>query len=156
MDKIVLTYLDIKGFAEPIRLTLHIGKIPFEDRRVSYEEVARMRSDEELPFGQVPVIEINGGKNRSQSAALLRWAGKKAGLYPLADLDAQLAVDEAMEAVGDIHKCLIPAWYRHACGRSPVSGGFFAATQLSNEQYDGGNVGCIRRSLSVRRSPYGG
>ena len=33
--RIRLTYLDIKGAAEPIRLALHLGKVPFEDRRVT-------------------------------------------------------------------------------------------------------------------------
>jgi glutathione S-transferase len=136
MDSFVLTYLDMKGFAEPIRLALAIGHVPFEDRRVSYEEVARLRNSKELPFGQVPVLTINGGPMHGQSGAILRWAGKKAGLYPL-DVDAQLAIDEAMEAVADIHKCLIPAWYKHACGRSPVSGGFYKETKLSEAQYEG-------------------
>jgi glutathione S-transferase len=137
MDSVVLTYLDMKGFAEPIRLALAIGHVPFEDRRVSYEEVARLRNSKELPFGQVPVLSINGGAKHGQSGAILRWAGKKAGLYPLADVDAQLTIDEAMEAVADIHKCFIPAWYKHACTRSPVSGGFFEETRLSDAQYEG-------------------
>jgi glutathione S-transferase len=144
MDSVVLTYLDMKGFAEPIRLALAIGHVPFEDRRVSYEEVARLRNNKELPFGQVPVLQINGGAMHGQSSAILRWAGKKAGLYPplaagaaLNDEDAQFAIDEALEAIADIHKCLIPAWYKHACARSPVSGGFYETTKLNDAQNEG-------------------
>lgn len=37
MSKLTLTYFDGKGRAEAIRLTLSIGKLEFEDRRLSYE-----------------------------------------------------------------------------------------------------------------------
>lgn len=130
---LVLTYLDIKGFAEPIRLALSIGEVPFEDRRVSYEEVKSMRSAGELPFGQVPVLDIDGVRH-SQSKALLRWAGKHCGLLPPAQ---ELRVDTALDSIADIQSSLVPAWYRHACGRSPVTGGFYAATQLNPEQVEG-------------------
>ena len=42
------------------------------------------------PFGQVPVLEIDGVAF-SQSAALLRYAGRQAGMYP--DGLLQLRVD---------------------------------------------------------------
>lgn len=48
-----LTYLDIKGYAEPIRLALSIGGVSFVDRRVSYDEVAALRARGELAYGQV-------------------------------------------------------------------------------------------------------
>merc|ERR1719210_2105038 len=69
-QKLRLTYLDIKGVAEPVRLALFIGGLPFEDRRVSYEQIL------ELPCGQVPVLEIDG-EAFAQSMALLRWAGRR-------------------------------------------------------------------------------
>ncbi|KAJ1491165.1 hypothetical protein T484DRAFT_1775666 [Baffinella frigidus] len=51
-DAISITYLDIKGLAEPVRLALTVGGVAFEDRRVGYDEVARLRAAGELPFGQ--------------------------------------------------------------------------------------------------------
>ena len=45
----ILTYLDIKGLGEPIRLALAIGGVEFVDRRVSYEEVAALRAAGKLP-----------------------------------------------------------------------------------------------------------
>ena len=56
-----LTYLDIKGVAEPIRLALFLGDVAFEDRRVSYEQVAALREDGSLAFGQVPLLELLDG-----------------------------------------------------------------------------------------------
>ena len=59
---IVLTYLDIKGIAEPIRITLFSGGIEFEDERIGYEEVARRRSEGilVLPHGQLPTLQAPG------------------------------------------------------------------------------------------------
>lgn len=38
MPQYTLTYVDIKGRAEAIRLAFTIGNIPFKDDRLSYSE----------------------------------------------------------------------------------------------------------------------
>ena len=128
-----LTYLDIPGFAEPIRLCLKLGGIKFVDRRVTYEEIAGMRERGELPWSQVPILEI-GSETYGQSTAILRWAGRRTGYYPEG---LELRVDSMIEAIGDIHKAMVPQWYHHAVGRSPVNGNFFEKTKLSEEQQAG-------------------
>ena len=114
--KIKLTYLDIKGFAEPIRLALSILNIPFEDERISYDEIAKRRST--FPFGQVPVLEVDG-VIYGQSNAILRWAGRQGHLY--AD-EFQLQCDAILSCIDDINKSLSPQWYGHALGRCPGTG----------------------------------
>ena len=53
MPQLKLTYFDFHGGrAEPTRLALHIGSIPFEDHRFTYAEFAEVRKS--TPFGQVP------------------------------------------------------------------------------------------------------
>ena len=126
-----LTYLDIKGKAEPIRLALSIGQIPFEDRRVSYDEIRAMRAEGRLPFGQVPVLEIDGGPAHGQSLAILHWAGKQAGLYPS---HLQLAIDGALLCMEDIQAALLPVFYRNALPRSPRTGQLYEATALTEAQ----------------------
>lgn len=37
-----LTYLNLKGLGEAIRLTLHVGHVDFEDIRLSYAEVKQL------------------------------------------------------------------------------------------------------------------
>ena len=37
-----LTYLNVKGLAEAIRLTLHVGHVDFEDIRLSFAEVKQL------------------------------------------------------------------------------------------------------------------
>ena len=113
-----LTYLDVPGYAESIRLALCIGDIPFEDERISYEEVQKRRQEGKLPFGQVPVLHVDG-KLFSQSAGILRWAGRQSGLY---DDERALACDEIEEAMNDIRIALRPQWYGAALGRDPTSG----------------------------------
>lgn len=113
-----LTYLDFPGIAEPIRLALFVGGVDFEDRRVSYAEVADMRNRGELPFGQVPLLEVDGAVY-SQSGALLRWAGKAAGLYPE---ECQMRCDQVEEALADIKRMLMPQWYGSVLGRHPEHG----------------------------------
>jgi glutathione S-transferase len=128
-----LTYLDIKSKAEPIRLALAIGGIPFEDRRVSYDQVASMRAAGELPFGQVPTLEIDGGRAHGQSLAILRWVGARAGLYPTSP-SLQLDVDGAVQCLQDIQAALNPVFYRNALPRSPHTGKLYEATALSKTQ----------------------
>lgn len=44
VPSIVLTYFDIPGPAEAIRLAFYIAGVPFEDRRVSRNDFANMKS----------------------------------------------------------------------------------------------------------------
>lgn len=144
--KLRLTYLDMKGVAEPIRLALAIGSIPFEDRRVGYDEIASMRAAGELPFSQLPLLDI-GNARHAQSNALLRWAGARAGLYPDR---LRLEIDSALEQMADIQKAMTPLWYHNALSRSPASGSLYEATALSGEQLDGAKRALNSDLLPVR------
>ena len=84
--KLTFKYLDIKGLGEPIRLALTVGGLPFEDVRLSYDDVVALKGvagdltkHNGSPFGQVPVLEIDG-RPFGQSGALLRWVGRECGL----------------------------------------------------------------------------
>ena len=115
---IKLTYLDAKSSGEPIRLALFISGVPFEDRRVTYASIARLRDEGYLPFGQVPALEVDG-QVYAQSQAILRWVGWHTGLYPA---DLQLQMDMIDEAIFDVKYVLRPAWYGAALGRHPGTG----------------------------------
>ena len=145
--EMILTYLDIEGLAEPIRLAFDIGSVKYVDRRVGYDDIARLRECGELPFGQVPVLQLKNGAVHSQTGSLLRYAGYLSGLYPcdqsarcmqpawcLTNEETRLRVDTVLETIADIQKSLIPLWYKHALGRHPLTGGFFEGTALTAEQ----------------------
>ena len=99
MEALRLTYFDFAGGrAEPARLTLHIGGIPFEDHRFAPADFAEVRKS--TPLNQVPTLHV-GGVQVTQSDAITRYAGKLAGLYPADPLQALLC-DEVMGALEDV------------------------------------------------------
>jgi glutathione S-transferase len=96
MPQLKLSYFDTHGGrAEPARLAMAIGGIAFEDHRFAFPEFAEVRKA--TPFGQVPVLHIDGVLV-TQCDAILRYAGKLAGLYPTDPLQA-LYCDEVMYVV---------------------------------------------------------
>jgi glutathione S-transferase len=96
MPQLKLSYFDFHGGrAEPARLALAIGGIAFDDHRFAFPEFAEVRKT--TPFGQVPVLHVDG-LQVTQCDAILRYAGKLAGLYPTDSLQA-LFCDEVMFVV---------------------------------------------------------
>ena len=96
MPQLKLSYFDFHGGrAEPIRLALAIGGIAFEDHRFTFPEFAEVSKT--APFGQVPVLHVDGVQV-TQSDAMLRFAGKLAGLYPT-DAYQALLCDEVAYVV---------------------------------------------------------
>lgn len=93
-----LTYFDMGGRAEPVRIAFHAAGIEVEDVRISFPEFMAMRDS--LRFRCVPTLEIDG-QVVTQSNAMCRYVGKMAGLYPEDDLQA-LYCDEALGAIEDL------------------------------------------------------
>jgi prostaglandin-H2 D-isomerase / glutathione transferase len=99
MPKLVLTYFDFHGGrGEPARLAMHIGGVPFEDRRIPGNEWPNFR--DQTPFRAMPVLEVDG-KTVTQSNTINRYVGKLAGLYPKDEWQA-VVCDEVMDAAEDI------------------------------------------------------
>jgi hypothetical protein len=57
---IKLWYFDGYGRAEAIRMMLTYLEAPFEDIRVNYEELAKLKAEGILEFGQLPAVEWEG------------------------------------------------------------------------------------------------
>lgn len=107
MPQLKLTYFDFHGGrAEPVRLALHIGGIPFEDHRFTFSQFAEVRKS--TPFGQVPTLTVDGVQV-TQCDSILRYAGKLAGLYPL-DAFQALLCDEVMYVVEEASVKLGPTF----------------------------------------------
>jgi prostaglandin-H2 D-isomerase / glutathione transferase len=107
MAQLKLSYFDMHGGrGEPVRLALAIGGVAFEDHRFSFPEFAEIRKT--APFGQVPVLEVDG-VTITQSDAMLRYAGKLAGLYPTDAYQAMLC-DEVSYVVEDANVKLGPTF----------------------------------------------
>ncbi|KAG3110488.1 hypothetical protein PI125_g9982 [Phytophthora idaei] len=112
--KLKLTYFPVAGRAEPIRLAFFVGGIDFEDVRLSFDEFEKVKS--ELPFNQLPVLEVDG-ESVSQSLAILRYAGSLAGLYPTTNLLAASHVDEIFVLIDEMFNS--PEWRATVRERDP-------------------------------------
>lgn len=110
MAKLTLLYFPSPGRGEAIRDALRIGKIAFEDRRIPFDEFKRMKAAGELPFGLLPVLIVDGPEKRTltESNAILRYAGKLAGLYPTDGIEA-LRVDELLDVAEAMNAELGPS-----------------------------------------------
>jgi glutathione S-transferase len=128
MPELKLTYFDFDGGrAEPVRIALSTGNIPFEDIRFAMSEWPEYR--DRAPLQQVPVMEIDGALV-TQTNAMLRYAGKMTGLYPQDPLEA-LHCDEAMTMVEDMYHKIGPTMFmedeeekrlaREALASGPIS-----------------------------------
>ena len=108
MPKIKLTYFDIEGAAEPVRLALALAGQEYEDERINFPDWAGLKP--KMPHGQLPVMQIDGGDMKTQSGAMIRWVGHECSktLYPL---DKIYEVEEAVGVVGDFQRAWQPCLY---------------------------------------------
>lgn len=106
--QIKLTYFDIEGAAEPIRLALVLAGADFEDDRVGFADWPALKPT--TPFGQVPLMTVDNGPVRTQSGAMLRWVGSTLSetLYPA---NKVFDIEEAIGVFEDLEKAWMPSFY---------------------------------------------
>jgi len=104
-----LTNFDMKGLAEPIRLALTIGEVPFEDIRVTKDEWDAKKATMPFPV-QMPMFEIDD-QIIGQSQAILRYAGKLSGTYPKNDDMLALRIDEVLGCIWDLIMKVVASIY---------------------------------------------
>ena len=98
--------------AEVLRVSLFIGNISFEDVHISQEEfrevilTGKLRNNIEIPFNQLPVLEIDG-KIVGQTGAIARYCGKLSDLYPKDNFLAA-KVDQIIDTATDITNLVSP------------------------------------------------
>jgi glutathione S-transferase len=106
--KIKLTYFDIEGAGEPIRLALVLAGADFEDVRLSFADWPALKPT--TPYGQLPIMTVNDGPVRTQSGAMLRWVGATLSdsLYPA---NKMMDIEEAVGVFEDLDKAWMPSFY---------------------------------------------
>ncbi|XP_015124647.1 glutathione S-transferase [Diachasma alloeum] len=102
MSQYKLTYFNVMGLGEPIRFLLSYGGDEFEDIRVMDRENEWPRIKPTTPFGQLPVLEIDG-KPFSQTLPICRYLAKRLNLIGKTDLDS-LEIDAVAAALHDLRK----------------------------------------------------
>jgi glutathione S-transferase len=98
-QQLTLTYFDIPAKAESIRLTFHVGGIPFVDQRVNGAQWQTMKA-KFGQYAQIPVLEVDG-KIIFQSVNILLYAGTLTGLVAT-DLEGELRMREVILACDDL------------------------------------------------------
>ena len=95
-----VSYFDATGRAEAVRLTLAIGgNTTFEDDRFAWSDWGERKKT--TRWGLIPEATV-AGRTYGQTHAILRYAGKTAGMYPSSDALAALAVDEMLGVLEDL------------------------------------------------------
>jgi glutathione S-transferase len=107
-----LRYFPFPGRAAAIRDTLRIGGVAFEDVHVPADRFREQKAAGVLPFGSLPVLDVEtpgGMVCAAQSNAILRFAGRHTGLYPIDDPVRALKVDEALDLGEDLYHVIGPS-----------------------------------------------
>jgi glutathione S-transferase len=107
-----LRYFPFPGRAAAIRDALRIGRVAFEAIHVQPDRFQEQKVAGQLPFGSLPVLDVQtheGTVSAAQSNAILRFAGRRAGLYPMDDPVRALKVDEALDLGEDLYHVIAPS-----------------------------------------------
>jgi glutathione S-transferase len=107
-----LTYFDSPGRAEPVRVALKLGGVPFEDVRLQFPQFAEAKARGDFPLGALPVLDVDGVRI-AETASILRYVARlgDAPLYP-SDPWKALLVDSALDALNDTFShALLPSLF---------------------------------------------
>lgn len=97
MPVVKLTYFNIRGRAEPVRIMFEMAGVKYEDIRVSREDFETLKPT--LPFGQLPVLQVDE-LILPQSRAIYGFVAAQHGFLP-ADNVGRAQVDVVIETIGD-------------------------------------------------------
>jgi len=113
--KIKLTYFDIEGVAEGVRLAFILGGTEFEDDRIQFSQWGELKS--KTPHGTLPVMTIDNGDGSpptgmlTQSGAMIRYAAaldKSGSLHPPCKI---YYIEQAIGIIGDLTGAWKPSLY---------------------------------------------
>ncbi|CAB3404420.1 unnamed protein product [Caenorhabditis bovis] len=77
MPSYKLTYFPSRGLAEVSRQLFVLAGVEFEDEKLDFDQFSKQKPT--LPFGQVPVLTIDGLTEIPQSVAIARYLARKFG-----------------------------------------------------------------------------
>ena len=98
--------------AEVSRIALHLGNIPFINTQINREQFQKLKKEEALPFGQVPIMIVDG-ITIAQTGAIARYCGKLVNLYPSEPLEAA-KVDQFIDGANDLTVAMWPSiWIKN-------------------------------------------
>ena len=75
-----LTYFNTRGRGEVLRFIFAQAGVKYEDNRLGYGSSDWLKIKPSMPFGTMPVLEINGGKQLAESMVIGRYLAEEFGL----------------------------------------------------------------------------
>ncbi|CAH1778726.1 unnamed protein product [Owenia fusiformis] len=109
MPNYKLTYFNARGRAEAARLIFKQGGVEFDDVRIDGEAWGAMKGTGVAPYGQLPILEVDG-KVLGQSVAIARFAARETGMLGENSFDMAVA-DSVVDSVGDVSQSLYQAHF---------------------------------------------
>uniref|UniRef100_A0A914VTM1 glutathione transferase n=1 Tax=Plectus sambesii TaxID=2011161 RepID=A0A914VTM1_9BILA len=101
-----LYYFNIRGRAEPARFLFHLAGVPYEDIRIEHADWPKHK--EETPWGQLPVLEVDG-KKLAQTAAIYQYLAKQFGYNGKSDWETA-QVQELLGSTEDVFSSFGPVF----------------------------------------------
>ena len=111
-------------FAVRVALFKAFGKDGWEDRRLEFSEWAEMKP--KTPLGSLPVLTLEDGLQVTQTDSMLRWAAKKAGLYPSDETKALLCDELTFCVIEALSRCPPAAGDEGKAKRAEYAAGLLA------------------------------
>jgi len=95
-----LSYFNGRGLGEVSRLLFAAAGVAFTDHRIEQKDWTEFKP--KTPYGQMPVLEVNGHAY-GQSGAIQRYLAREFHLFGSSELEG-LAIDGIVEAINDARK----------------------------------------------------
>jgi len=108
MPTIKLTYFNVRGRGETIRLCLAAGGIKYEDKRIEHKDWPALKPN--TPWGSLPVLEVDG-KTLGQSITIARYVAREAGLVGKNSLEQGL-VDSVVDTTTEFREKMIEVHFK--------------------------------------------
>ncbi|XP_041346664.1 glutathione S-transferase-like [Gigantopelta aegis] len=102
-----LTYFDIRGRGELIRMLFVLSGKEYEDKRVQFADWPKLKPT--LPGGSLPILEIDG-KVYTQSLAIAQYLAKEFKLSGKTSLEC-LRVDEVVHTAEDMLQAMAKSMF---------------------------------------------
>lgn len=103
-----LTYFNGRGRAELARLLFAEAGVAYEDKRLTGEQWGSLKASGQPPFGQLPVLQVDGETMYGQSSAISRFLARRFELFGANDLEG-LQIDMIMEHVAEMTSKMVHA-----------------------------------------------
>merc|ERR1711997_819228 len=107
MSTIKLTHYNVRGRGETIRLVLAYAGKEYEDKRIAPEDMPSLKPS--LPFGQLPVLEVDG-VTIGQSMAIARYLANEYGIAGSSNM-VKAQVDEVVDVMNDLQDAMYGTFF---------------------------------------------